>query len=423
MSRIKTRTLCCLGLIIIVRNIWAYQWPVTGDHPVTGTLGEWRNTPIMHLHEGVDIGKGEGTEIYPSAGGFISNSPGDIERYQNEKFIRVENFKYIHIVLDHVLLDTLRNQVGQDYEVTAGVTLLGTVSGNHLHLEESDGALNPLRDRGLDNYTDGADPVVSSIEFYLDFMSDPVRESSYGTVPAGSLFGKLDILSESKDAQSGGGSDTVSVHRMNYKVLNSAGETVLDSGDTLRFDSVAGGDISFVYANFGSRQSNQSLYYYWATNTQTQDRYWNTRLKQGEDWNGAVAAVNSEAAYPDGRYTVHVEAYDIRNNPAVQDQNIIVDNFAPYVKELSVFQNDQSRYNASWEHESGEMNLSPLEGERQTGDIKAGELITIRAEFSEEMEEVTVQVQDSFVPMAPVDGMENRVWEGNCLLNIYSLNT
>jgi len=83
-------------------------------------------------------------------------------------------------------------------------------------------------------------------------------------------------------------------------------------------------------------------------------------------------------------------------------EKIIIDNFVPYVKELSVFQNNQRRYNSSWEHESGEMNLSPEGEERQTGDIKAGELITIRAEFSEEMEEVTVQVQDSFVPMAPV---------------------
>ena len=122
-------------------------------------------------------------------------------------------------------------------------------------------------------------------------------------------------------------------------------------------------------------------------------------------------------------HKLNIIVSDIADHNAEANTEVLLDNFAPYVKKLSVFQNNQRRYNSSWEHESGEMNLSPEGEERQTGDIKAGELITIRAEFSEEMEEVTVQVQDSFVPMAPVDGMGNRLWEGNCLLNIYSLNT
>ena len=141
--------------------------------------------------------------------------------------------------------------------------------------------------------------------------------------------------------------------------------------------------------------------------------------------NAVINDVNAAdgPVYPDGRYDLRINAKDIRGLEKSETASVIVDNFAPYVKKLEVFQNGQRIYNASWDNESGELKLSPEGGERQTGDIKAGELITIRAEFSEEMEEVTVQVQDSFVPMAPVDGMENRVWEGNCLLNIYSLNT
>ena len=100
--------------------------------------------------------------------------------------------------------------------------------------------------------------------------------------------------------------------------------------------------------------------------------------------NAVVNDINDSAGpvYPDGRYDLRINAKDIRGVETSETASVIVDNFAPYVKKLEVFQNGQRIYNASWDNESGELKLSPEGGERQTGDIKAGELITIRAEFS-----------------------------------------
>jgi len=166
--------LLVVAIIIMSKTLlWSYQWPVSpfvGAHPINGTLGEWRET---HLHAGVDIGRGTGTEVYPSVDGLIPNPLGAADTYQNRHFIKVlkkkeaGNFEYIHIVPDTTLLNELRSQEGQDYQVTAGVTLLGTVDDqNHLHFEENDGALNPLRVGGLDNYTDTARTYVSTLEFF-----------------------------------------------------------------------------------------------------------------------------------------------------------------------------------------------------------------------------------------------------------------
>jgi len=62
------------GFFIPFISLFAsYPWPfkpVNDPHPITGTLGEYREG---HLHAGVDIGEGIGTKVYPVVNGIVKN--------------------------------------------------------------------------------------------------------------------------------------------------------------------------------------------------------------------------------------------------------------------------------------------------------------------------------------------------------------
>ena len=281
---------------------------------------------------------------------------------------------------------------------------------------------NPLRSGGLNNFNDSGDVHI----LYTKSGGTPgeiefVRQAATNVLDKNGLCGHVDIRVPAYDSLGGINTSRAGIHEMKYQIKQN--DQVLYEYKPFTFDNLPGTPVSNPYGNLNNEYVYSSEYVYWATNdafdTTTPNKYWNTMHKLNGSYNDN-AVLNSEAKFPDGRYNVNIIVSDIADQNAEANTEVLLDNFAPYVKKLSVFQNNQRRYNSSWEHESGEMKLSPEGGERQTGDIKAGELITIIAEFSEE---VTVQVQDSFVPMAPVDGMGNRLWEGNCLLNIYSLNT
>src|SRR3989339_253109 len=409
-----------LFLVLIPNKIFAYSWPVesfNGPHQINATLGE--NRYNVRFHKGVDIRASAGIAVYPVVNGTVfyitpvEEKDGRVEIQGSGNII----YGYWHIKRSSGLA------VGQS--VTASVTKLGIVGdidNPHLHFEEGKGAYNPLRAGGLDNFSDTHAPEIESGSIRI--IPQNVNEPPLGPVTEPLTYGKVDIRVDTTDRRiaadggvpAGEGDHEVGVYKLKYEIIDTQQNQIVKTHENVVFDSIPNTEDAYQYFDLVYYAYDGDYYTYWMTNnpwdSTTQNQFWNTKLKQGETWSGANAAVNSEAAYPDGRYTVHVEAYDIRNNPAVQDQNIIVDNFAPYVKKLEVFQNGQRIYNASWENDTGEMKLSPEGGERQTGDIKAGELITIRAEFSEEVTDVTVTVEDSFVPMYSQAGTGNKIWEG-----------
>ncbi|MEW6027790.1 MAG: hypothetical protein AB1599_10935, partial [Planctomycetota bacterium] len=386
------------NLWLIGGGAWAYQWPVSpfaGPHPISATMGEWRDNP-PHLHAGVDIAREAGINVYPSVTGSIPNParerpedplPADV--YQNGHYLKVGDLDYVHIVPDQSIIDWLRENEGQDYPVTAGITLLGTIQAMdaaHLHLEEANGGANPLRMGGLDNYEDTGRAYVYTLEF--------VREGTE-TILTDRIYGKMDILSRAKDSQSNG-SATVSVHRIGYQVKNSQDTIVLGPLYNLQFDSTVGGSRGWVYANFGDRQSNLSTYYYWVTNTQSEGRYWNTRLKTGQLWNGADAVLNSEAAYPDGRYKVSTLAFDIRGNGGNLDTSegamtvdIDVDNFRPFLERAEIRNSDGvTKYLHTWN-----LNGTALEKSGPAPNEALGDgTYTINLRFSEPVVNPTVAI-------------------------------
>jgi len=134
------------------------------------------------------------------------------------------------------------------------------------------------------------------------------------------------------------------------------------------------------------------------------DEWWNTKLRQGEDWNGLDARINAEAYFPDGNYRVWVMAYDILNNggdtlnrQGAEDEDIIIDNFKPYVTRVRIDQQDRTvKYESHWpttplnDYDLGQLIVD------KDDDCKVGKLLTFVIEFSEDMKTdvmPTLQVQ------------------------------
>jgi hypothetical protein len=276
---------------------WGYQWPLRQfgtSHPITGTLGEYRtgedrvpNTTDDHLHSGVDIGGGTGTEVYPAVGGTVEA--------KGYNFVKVRDgaraIDYVHIV----------PQVNEGQTVTAGVTVLGMIdSRNHLHFRENGGAANPLRPGGLTPYTDTSAPVVLSIEVVKD-----------GTAGGGSPFpdtlgcpkvqGRADIKVKARDPQSYGSQKTAP-YRIGYEIRAEDGEIVEPAVYKIQFSSVDGYSLGLVYSE---TDSDDSTYVYWATNRPDANEYWDS-----EDlW--------------DGWYWIYAYAEDIAGNESSGGSRVV----------------------------------------------------------------------------------------------------
>lgn len=155
--------LLVLSLIVVTSLfystfLWTYPWPVSDfnvPHPISGTLGEWRDTPYLHIHEGVDIAE-TGVLVYPVTDGMIYRS--DI----GADYVKVGGGKYMHITPNQEIKNWFILHPDEGYPAKTSETILGIISGSHLHFEENGGASNPLL--GLDNFSDTASPAVNWIK-------------------------------------------------------------------------------------------------------------------------------------------------------------------------------------------------------------------------------------------------------------------
>lgn len=147
--------------------VFAYRWPLeasSGPHPINATLGEFRST---HLHAGVDTNPSTGaqigdnaTKIYAIEGcdSAVVSASGTADEY-----VTCGRFKYQHV---HAKVNS-KDKISAN-QVIAELKDLGTTYKVHLHLEESSGVANPLRNGGLDNYTDSDRTYVYTLDFYRD---------------------------------------------------------------------------------------------------------------------------------------------------------------------------------------------------------------------------------------------------------------
>ncbi|MEW6619519.1 MAG: FG-GAP-like repeat-containing protein, partial [bacterium] len=343
----KTFFLLSSLFILTPHIVLGYIWPVPGtttQHPITGTLGEYRTDPL-HFHAGVDIGEGAGTNVYPAVSGII----GEIVEGGNGRVVvnGDDGRAYTYRHMDP------ENNLHVNDPVIAGQTLLGVI-GNvlvhpHLHFEEDDGDYNPLRSNGLSPFTDNANPTVTSFTLYRDRTNTQIT----GNI----LWNRIDIKADAFDPRTDSNGNSAghrcSVYKIYAEFLQD-GSTIGNKIEYIKFDSKPDND------NFELIYDGQSStgFYYWVTNdpfaagTPTANKYWNTKWDKNGDIDNDPATYNDaqtnyEAMYPDGSYTIKVIAEDIRSNSANQTRDVILDNFAPMVKRVKILQGMQLLYDSN----------------------------------------------------------------------------
>jgi hypothetical protein len=150
----------------------AYGWPVKPfdkQHPIRGFFGDPRTVydegsfdgpGVFSFHQGVDIVAPNGTPVYPVASGrahYLGAATLNVDSGMYEGNRRI--FQYFHIV----------PVVGEGQHVVARRTVLGYVQApyGHVHLTEIDGAeaVNPLQRGHLTPYADRTRPTIRSASF------------------------------------------------------------------------------------------------------------------------------------------------------------------------------------------------------------------------------------------------------------------
>jgi hypothetical protein len=173
--------------------------------------------------------------------------------------------------------------------------------------------------------------------------------------------------------------------------------------------------------------SDHSPFYYWCTNPiidhQVDDRYFNTKLKQDEEWNEDDALINKEAAYKDGWYRIWALAYDIEGNggdttlrKGADFVDVLFDNYVPFVDEVTVKKGEEVKYNGKWT-----LNGSGMDFNIPTDDsISTGDIIHIVISFSEVMgSDATVTLEKDEQVINTENGKLNEdktSWEGDATI-------
>jgi len=393
------------NLVLILFS--TYPWPLKPfdtAHGVSGTLGDGRGSVTdSRFHWGIDIPAGPGTNVF-------SITSGRAYHTQHHDGIYVGNYWYIH--LENIIASG--SQVVGILDNPLNPDRIGDVAGDHLHFQigPSGGPFtNPLSyDGGPVGYTDNGMPIVWGSATAHWFWRSGSEGQTVQEVQS-PLWGKIDIRTYCQDRQTSGGVNTTSgIYRLEWLVRNRNTGTAYGPYQTTVFPQVQppnnGAPVLLVYDRHNYRTV--SPFYYWVTNpiinNQVEDRYWNTKLRQGEDWNGLDARINAEAYFPDCNYRVWVMAYDILNNggdtlnrQGAEDEDIIIDNFKPYVTRVQIEQEDRSvKYQAHWpttpqsDYDLGQLIID------KDDDCKVGKLLTFLIEFSEDMKTdvlPTLQVQ------------------------------
>ena len=349
-------------MIFLYLLLSTYPWPIRPfdtAHGVSATLGDARATRDAQgriiryrFHRGIDIPAGSGTDVFS----VISGSAISLPPYDQAGSVRIGNYLYDHLTNR---IANGQSVIGIPDTSTTHPTQIGDVEVDHLHFQigPSGGPYsNPLNeDGGLVNYSDNGNPIVYSLDFW--------RSGSEGDTALqvhSPLWGKIDIRAECQDRQTSGGVNTTSgIYKVEWYVrsIGMNPSVSYHPKDCIEFSQVQppnnGAPVLLVYDRHNYSAS--SPFYYWVTNVirnnDVVDEYWNTKLKIGEAWDGTDAKINGEAVLPDGRYRVWVLAYDVKGNGGdtlarhgAEDEDVILDNFVPYVESVVVIRSGQTMY-------------------------------------------------------------------------------
>jgi murein DD-endopeptidase MepM/ murein hydrolase activator NlpD len=289
----RHRLLAVLGLslagaAVCAGSAGAYNWPVKPfdkPHPIRGTFGD----PRFHLdaegqlsafHFGVDIVARDGAPVYAVEPGVVVRRHADSVTVGRDSGRR---YGYWHI----------RPVVKSGTYVRLHQLLGHVIAGwGHVHFAESINGRyrNPLRKGALTPFVDHTIPIIASVQLLTGYGGggvDPNRVIG----PIGVIAGGYDLPPLLPPAP--WDVARLAPATVSWKVVSSAGVTVASS----------------VAASFNPGLPANSLYNsIYATGT-----YQNKPHRPGQYIFWAVHELDT-AAFPDGTYTIEVQAADTRGN-------------------------------------------------------------------------------------------------------------
>ena len=208
-----------------------------------------------------------------------------------------------------------------------------------------------------------------------------------------------------------------SPYKVSFCIKNELNAVVLPMQSVEFSEVITDNKMDLLYnSDFKAGPSDSYRFCYCMTNINTanyaEDRYWNTRLKDGAAWNGADAKCNLETKFPDGKYKLYMKAEDKKIGHEVEDEpEIVVDNFVPFVHKIEVREAPGNilLYTSQWLWDGANSKLNrnpekPLDGIVQGADPTKS--LQIIVTFSESMDPLTVYIGllgNIYYPTPPID--------------------
>uniref|UniRef100_A0A7C4U901 T9SS type A sorting domain-containing protein n=1 Tax=candidate division WOR-3 bacterium TaxID=2052148 RepID=A0A7C4U901_UNCW3 len=312
-----------ITFIILTCNLYGIQWPLmpfNQQHQINATFAECRGDNNRdHYHGGIDIQASLNSKVYAVEAGKVL-SIGNTS-------IQIGSYKYIHV-------QNFQVELNENVEAGQYICDIGPYGGHeHLHLE---GVPKTNILSIIEPFEDDADPNVISISFWRQGTNFRLGDT---------LYNKVDILSEAYDprtASNGSGAGgNCGIYRIKAEFIQN--RQIIGEIEHIRFDQFPSAPITTIYGEGSCTGRN----IYWVTNdpyNMPYNKFWDTKV----DNNNTEAIINSQSKYKDGEYIVKVIAYDIDNNCDSLSEDVLLDNFLPYVSKVEIKQEGEIRYEGEW---------------------------------------------------------------------------
>ena len=263
-----------------------YGWPIhpsNQQHAISSTFMEWRSGGAggdynRHFHDGIDVPDPENTPVYSVSAGLVD--------YTGDKLgIYVDKFLYYHVKIDTVKVP--RNSwVNRDSLI---VKIADWPQGDHLHFNDGQNQqeVNPLREYGINPFTDNINPIFYTNPITLREDDPNVGGWNGGAdgqvIDKDSVYGNVDIIVHAKDEINSG--KRVGLYALSYQVCNRYCTPIAAEVLNFAFDNwYSNYYVNFIYAD---------TFKYIITNRLTSNGYWKT------------------TDLYDGTYCLRIKAYDI----------------------------------------------------------------------------------------------------------------
>lgn len=473
-------TICFLAFFSFNNLIFSqnFPWPVstdatTGRTRIAGNIGEFRgnNAQTSHrFHQGIDFSRDHGRSIYAMTDGlltFVSSG--------NNSYLQIEETDGTLTFYVHTNQSGCTNCATLNTNVLAGdligfmirtFTSTGTET-THLHLEYGD---ENILDN-LSNFTDNSIPSFSNAEFTngIRFNRDGLHWAPTGQANGQQILNqviningnnytllhdKIDIeahLVDTRIANNGNAAvpnGQLAPYEVSFVIRNQSNniraeqqQTGIVSTHLFTFDEKPTNDnaAEFCFSPESMHPGNPSVHIITSSYDNIPwDRYFNTKLRSGvtQNWPASTtpdymnqnARINEEANYPDGIYTIDFTGRDIDSdatfNNVTHDENILIDNFLPYVKKVEMRLADLNLGTQEWtmNNSTNQIEYSEI-NTTITGPVDASDgTVIITVEGSETLQDLalSINIGNNTIPSGTPTITDNRIYAFEITVNSLS---